>query len=389
MYTLGLVLAGGAARGAYEAGVLRYLLLEIPRRLGHVPWPDVVSGTSVGALNGVFTVTRHLDYLHRMTRIWREMEIGDIYALHAAPVLRTVRGMFSANQTAALLDVEPLYELARREFPRAAMRQSIDSGACRAFIVAATQLDDGFNMLFCDTAQQGMDLDPLPGARMRRVQLTEQHLLASAALPFLFPPVRVDGTLYVDGGLRQNTPLRPALRAGADRILTVGAHAGRRSAAEQTAASPSGIAPHPSPSIPFLAGKTLNALMLDPVERDLHNAEHVNRIVAWGRAHYGEEFAQRLQRDLGVREVRNLFLRPSLDLGRVAAETYRSSPPRASAQVRWLLSLIADQANRAEGESDLLSYLYFDRHFTATLEQLGYEDTRAREDDILRFLTAE
>ena len=82
-------------------------------------------------------------------------------------------------------------------------------------------------------------------------------------------------------------------------------------------------------------------------------------------------------------------MRPSEDLGRIAAEVYRSRPPKASPQVRWLLSLIADQVNRAEGESDLLSYLYFDRHFTGELEQLGYEDARRQEEDILRFLAAD
>jgi NTE family protein len=382
MTTLGMVLAGGAARGAYEAGVLRYVLTEMPKNLGFVPWPDIVSGTSVGALNGVFAVTRQEAYLRRMTNIWREMEIGHVFTLQTGGVLRTVRSMFRASQITSLLGVEPLYELARREFPRAALRESIDSGACKAFIISATRLDDGVNVLFYD-AHESLALDPLPGAAVVRTHMTEQHLLASAAIPFLFPAMLIDDDYYVDGGLRQNTPLRPTLRAGADRILIVGAHGG---AAVQEKLRAEGKESTPSPTLPFLAGKTLNALMLDPVERDLHTTEQINTLIAWGRENFGAAFTEKLQADLGIRSVENYFLRPSQDLGRIAAEVYSTRPPKASSQVRWLLSLIADQANRAEGESDLLSFLYFDQEYTGTLEQLGFEDARDQEEALMAFL---
>ena len=380
-HTLGLVLAGGAARGAYEVGVLRYIYTVLAKRLGFSPWPDVVSGTSIGAINGVFAVTRHTEYIQRLSRLWRELTISDVYEFRGGGVLRTVRGMFRAAQQAALLDPSPLYSLVRREFPRAAMRRSLDSGLCRAFIVSATQLDNGHNTLFYDTAEQHRQLHPLPGSTTRRVQMAEQHLLASAALPFLFPPYNIDELYYVDGGLRQNTPLRPVLRMGADRILTIGAHVTR---AQETRQSHAPL----TPSLPFLAGKTLNALMLDPVERDLHSAEQINRILAWGRKRYGPEFAVQARRELGVREVTNLFIHPQEDLGRVAAETHRHSPPQtATPQVRWLLSLVADQANAEGGESDFLSYLYFDRGFTAQIEDLGFEDAREREEDLAAFFT--
>lgn len=378
MTTLGMVLAGGAARGAYEAGVLRFILTELPRNLGFVPWPDIISGTSVGALNGVFAVTRQEAYLRRMTQIWQEMEIADVFTLQTGGVFRAARAMFRATQLTALLGVEPLYELARREFPRVALRESIDSGACKAFIISATRLDDGFNTLFYD-ANQDLALDPLPNTTTVRAQLTAQHLLASAAIPFIFPPLCIDGTYYVDGGLRQNTPLRPAMRAGADRILIIGAHCG---ASVLTALREAGKLGSPTPTLPFLAGKTLNALMLDPVERDRFHCERTNALIKWGEAQFGEAFSKKLHQDLGLRHVENYFLRPSVDLGRLAAEVYRQKPPKASQQVRWLLSLVSDQ----HGESDLLSYLYFDRNYTGALEQLGFEDARHQEEDLVRFL---
>lgn len=385
MRKLGMVLAGGAARGAYEAGVLRFVLTELPKQLGYVPWPDIVSGTSVGALNGVFAVTRQVPFVRRMTAIWQEMQISHVFTLETGGVMRTVRAMFNAPQMTALLGAEPLYALARREFPRAALRESIDSGACLAFIISATRIEDGFNMLFYDTARQ-LDLDPLPGAAAMRTQLTEQHLLASAAIPFLFPPIMIDDDFYVDGGLRQNTPLRPTLRAGADKILIVGAHGGFALQERLRAAGKVGT---PTPTLPFLAGKTLNALMLDPVERDLHTTEQINNLVDWGEANFGPEFTRRLRAEQGVRKVETLFVRPSEDLGRVASEIYLSKPPKTTSQVRWLLSLVADQANRSEGESDLLSFLYFDNNYTGALEALGFEDARRQEEDLMRFLSTD
>lgn len=375
MTTLGMVLSGGAARGAYEAGVLRYLLADLPRRLGRVPWPDVVSGTSVGALNGVFAVAREGQRLHRMSRIWQDLRIEQVYRLRPAKVLG---GLLARRHKPefGLLDPSPLHDLVQREFPAAAMRRSIDSGACRAFIVAATELATGYNAVFVDSASGGL-VEQQPGSRSYETRITDAHCRASAAIPFVFPPVRVDGRYLVDGGLRQNTPLRPVLRAGADKVVVIGLKQPR----ELEGAVP---LDDPSPNLMFLAGKTLNALLLDPVERDLWQADQINKLVDWGVKTYGPAFAERLAADLQLRRVDLLFIRPTEDLGRMAGEIYRKSPPRVDRATRALLDLVADRANGSE--ADLLSYLYFDRAFTAELEALGFEDARRHEESFGRLL---
>lgn len=375
---LGLVLAGGAARGAYEAGVLRFIYQSLASRLGFSPWPSIVGGTSVGALNGVFAVTQQAEYVQRICRMWQEVTIGDVYAFHGSGVLRTVRGMFRAAQLGALLDPSPLYRLVRREFPRAAMRKSIDSGLCKAFIISATRLDNGLNTLFCDSAQRHLPIHPPKGTIVHRARIDEEHFLASTSLPFFFPPYKIDDEYYVDGGLRQNTPLRPVLRCGADRILIIGAGAEQEFTGGEAGESI-------NPSLPLLVGKTLNALLLDPVSRDLNNTEQINRILAWGREKFGAEFSDRIAADLGVREVSTLFLRPKTDLGRIASDIFASNPPKTSPQIRWLMSLVADQANAEGGESDFLSYLYFDHGYTGVLERMGYEEAREQEEVLARF----
>ncbi len=378
MATLGLVLSGGAARGAYEAGVLRYLLADLPRRLGRVPWPDVVSGTSVGALNGVFAVARESQRIERMARIWRDMSTEQVYRLRPLRMVLRMLGARRPRSEFGLLDPSPLHDLVRREFPTLAMRRSIDSGACRAFIVAATELATGYNALFVDS-NRGAVVEEQPGSRSYATHITEAHCRASAALPFLFPPVRVEGRYLVDGGLRQNTPLRPVLRAGADRVLVIGLKQTREA---------EGTVPleDVSPNLTFLAGKMLNALLLDPVERDLWQADQINKLVDWGVHTYGPEFSERLSAEQQLRRVEILFVRPSEDLGRMASTIYQATPPRVDGPTRRMLDIVADRANY--GEADLLSYLYFDKAFTAELESLGFEDARKQEERFARLLAA-
>jgi NTE family protein len=371
---MGLVLSGGAARGAYQAGVLRFLYRSLPKNLGFVPWPAVVSGTSVGALNGTFVVSRSEAQIVLLSRLWRRLRIPDVFTLQYGDVLGALRGRHRGHSGAALLDPSPLVRLVHDQFPQTDVRRSIDSGAVRAFIVSATELNNGHNVLFVDSAADDLGLLPLARSRVERTPIGPQEVLASAALPFMFPPVTLRGRGYVDGGLRQNTPLRPVLHSGVDRVLVVGSHM----------ASETGPAPQTEvvPSLAFLAGKTLNALMADPVDRDLAQAERLNAVVAWGTARYGPEFAEGVARDLDLRAVSILTVRPSQDLGRIAAKAYKDSPPADAPNLRWLLSALADRQNAEGGESDLLSYLYFDRAFTEQLEDLGYQDAEAQQEQL-------
>ena len=371
---MGLVLSGGAARGAYQAGVLRFLYRSLPKNLGFVPWPTVVSGTSVGALNGTFVVSRSEAQIVLLSRLWRRLRIPDVFTLQYGDVLGALRGRHRGHSGAALLDPSPLVRLVHDQFPQADVRRSIDSGLVRAFIVSATELNNGSNVLFVDSAADDLGLLPLARSRVERTPIGPQEVLASAALPFMFPPVTLRGRGYVDGGLRQNTPLRPVLHSGVDRVLVVGSHM----AAETGPAAQAEVVP----SLAFLAGKTLNALMADPVDRDLAQAERLNAVLAWGVSTYGPGFAEAAARDLDLRAVAILTVRPSRDLGRIAAQAYKDSPPADAPNLRWLLSALADRQNAEGGESDLLSYLYFDRAFTEQLEDLGYQDAEAQQEQL-------
>ena len=211
---------------------------------------------------------------------------------------------------------------------------------------------------------------------------------ASAAIPLIFPAIRIGPYFYCDGSRRLNTPLAPALRLGADRVLVVGTHyqrpAGepRSTVEEETAGSPA-----------FLAGKVLNALLLDRVDYDADRLRLFNAILEQGRRIYGEEFLTRINepivksRGTAYRIVRDLFLQPSRDLGAVAAECLAHRKPRA--QPGSLLSRIFLRyaAKNTGGEADFLSYLYFDGCYAGHLIELGQSDAERQRDKLVEFFS--
>jgi NTE family protein len=368
--SLGLVLAGGASRGAYEAGVLRYVFTDLARRLGRPPWPDVVSGTSVGALNGAFVVARDMEGLAWMAQTWREITIPQVFGITYGDVFRSLRSAMS-DQPFALADPRPMQRFVIKRFPTAGVRRSVEQDGV-TWLVGATDLRTGDQVLFVDRATVPT-WSARPGVQIVHTKMRAVHALASGALPLMFPPIPIGGRLLVDGGLRQNTPLGPVLRAGADRVLVVSLKS-----KAQDAQRP----PQPA-NLVFLVGKLLNTLLLDPVELDVYEAAQISRLIAWGTERYGADFAPAIAADLGLKPAEVLFVSPSEDIGSIAAQTYRDRPPNVGGAAGQLLERAA---GRTGPDADLLSYIYFDREFTGTLEALGYEDARRNEEAIARLV---
>ena len=363
----GMVLAGGAARGAYEAGVLRYIFTEIPKKLGFTPWPDIVAGTSVGALNSAYLAGRDAEGLEWLSETYRTLEIPDVYGVSYADVFRTIRDAFR-DEAFAFADPEPLQKLVFRNFPRQQVRRAVESGL--TWIVGATDLRTGFQVLFVDR-KEPPHWTPRPGVVMVHTEIRSIHTLASAALPLLFPPILVNDRLLVDGGLRMNTPLRPVIRAGADRVIVVSL---KRQSQDHVRVAQ-------APNLPFLVGKTLNALLLDPIEQDMFDALEMNQLIDWGTRTFGPEFASRLYSEMGRREVEVLFIAPSEDIGEIAATIYAERPPMVGGALGALLQRAAGQTGP---DADLLSYVYFDKEYTGALEQLGFEDAKRLESEIIK-----
>src|SRR5437899_7199614 len=233
---LALVLSGGGARGAYEVGVLRYVLGKLIPRLGDSARPRIFSGTSVGAINACAVAAHHdlPDFAAgQLAERWRQLSLEHIFRLGWSDLGGLMRWIFGSARDAgprSLLDAAPLAELVRSVIPWRSLHQGVSDRRVLGVTVSATDVETGHTVVFIETEDES---HRLVSSRDRAidwgaVRLTAQHALASAAIPIIFPTVRVAGRVYSDGSLRQNTPISPALRLGAARVLVVGLRTRRR-----------------------------------------------------------------------------------------------------------------------------------------------------------------
>ena len=380
---LAVVLSGGGARGAYEVGVLSYLFEELmPSR--QVPVPvSIVCGTSVGAINAAHlaaSLSQPREGMRRLVELWENLEIDRVLGFGWRQAANLPRLLFT-GQSNGLFDVTPMARLITREVPWREIGNSLKHGHLRALSITCTEVITGRTVLFMQTGPgAALPSHAPPRALIRADRIGPNHVLASAALPILFPPVRVGQELYMDGGLRQNTPVAPALRLGATHALVVStARAVRGVGIGQVAEAP---------TTAFLLGKIMNALLLDHLENDLANVGLVNDLLDSGVAAYGDDFVEQLNRAAVLRggrvvqPVKTISVRPSVPLSVLGAEylkknTIRTRSPLARRLLDWLDS---------GSEADLASYLLFDGGYARQLIDLGRADARAQRQALGDFL---
>jgi NTE family protein len=302
-----------------------------------------------------------------------------------------MRGGAAPARLYGLLNTGPLERLVLHAIPWRFIRQNVREGRVDAVCVAATQIATGRVTIFMESREPAVpEWTRDPNILPRPTRLLPTHALASAAIPLLFPAVRVASTYYVDGGLRLNTPLAPALRLGADRVLVVAlrphpSQAGDAALAEQR------VGDYGSPL--FLFGKLLNALLLDHVDTDLARMHVLNEMLEDGAAAFGPGFLEKINAQAvrggrhPFRPIRDLVIRPSADLAILAGQILQGmGGERARSPLIRLAARNLTEGRRTP-ESDLLSYLLFDGEFLAPLAELGLRDARAREQDLVDFFT--
>jgi len=381
-----LVLAGGAARGAYEVGVVEHVLEHVPNAKF-----DILCGTSVGALNACgLAAWAHegKDAVKRMREVWNELDLASLVKTDVRGVLsalRLRRGDFPARE-GGILDPTGIEAVVKSSIPFDHIQANLEAGLIHAVTVSTTHVSSGRTVVFIQTPDgklppwsQDPTIDP------RAVQITANHALASAAIPILFRSVRIDGEFHCDGGLRQNVPLSPARRLGADAVLVI---------------NPRFITDKPVlpkeegfPGPLFLLGKTLNALLLDRIDTDLARLESVNKILDAGTRAFGADFIPKLNASLGhkpghgLRPMRAMLVRASQDIGALAAQFVRDHSKELSGLTGNVIRRLATSGDDPN-ESDLLSYVLFDGRFAKTLIDLGRADAEARHDELVQFFRA-
>ncbi len=375
--SLALVLTGGGARAAYQVGVLRHIAARHPDLA-----PGILTGVSAGGMIAMHLASRHERFaasVDQLTEIWRNLRTSDVCGVDTVDLASLLakwgrrlfaRGTCESASRRSLVDTAPLCRLLTRTLGATSggalesVTRNLDAGAVHAVGVTASSYITGqsttwvqsrgrFGALIGESALE----QPMAGS------LRVDHVMASGALPFVFPAVEIDGAWYGDGGMRLTAPLSPAIKLGARRIIAVST----RCARSREGASRLPSSGHPQPS--QVAGTLLNAIFLDLLDADARRVRKFNELIA--------RMPMTAQEDL--RHVEVLVLRPSQDLGRLANQ-FEADLPRG---FRFLLRRLGRGEMRS---NDMLSLLMFQGDYMARLIELGEADARARSAEISAFL---
>lgn len=370
---LGLVMGGGGARAAYQVGFLRCLAHHYPEL--EVP---IITGVSAGAINAAHLAAHHGTFrqaVDELTGLWSELTLDEVFRVDftslALNVLRWVfqlgtGGVGRATAVRGLVDTTPLYRFLGEALHAVdgeitGIQANLDSGALRALAISASSYSTGQSITWI----QGSHLEEWerPNRRARKARITLDHIMASAALPIVFPAIKVGQGWYGDGGIRQSAPLSPALHLGADRILAIST---RYSRTREEARRPS-VTGYPPPA--QVAGILMNSIFLDMLDQDSHRLRRINHLV---RKLPPEERE-------GMRPIRLLTLRPSQDLGKLA----NHYEPRLPKGFRFLLRGLGTGETKSP---DFLSLVLFQPDYLQRMIQLGEEDARAHGEEIRTFM---
>ena len=378
---LGLVVTGGGARGAYQAGVLKRIgELKRVREDGN-PFP-IIGGASAGAINGAALAVGSDDFAvatQVLARIWSELKPSDIFRCDLLSQTRnsltwivdlSFGGILGGGNARSLLDATPLRHFLESHLRCERIQDNIRLGHLYALAISATNYDSGKSFLFIQ-GKRGHAM----WNRSRRVTLatpiTVDHVRASAAIPIVFQPVKLKTTrgtaFFGDGCLRLQQPLSPVIRLGAERIFAIGVRCEKLEHQKDT----SGQA---EPSLAQIAGLLCNVMFLDHLATDIEHLERLNELLATGKI--------RSPHNNGCEEMRPLkyfMIAPSVDLSELAKEHQRDMP--------YLIQYFVNSLGRdAASCADLMSYLLFTSQYTTALIDLGYHDASKRIDEIEDFL---
>lgn len=364
-------MTGGGARAAFQVGVVR-ALYEITNKKKHLF--DIISGNSAGAINSAYLASNCENWdvaTGNLSDLWNKVKPQDIYDLRKRTItdlgMRLVSGTILGGMTPKgnsinhLLDTNPLKKLAEREIDFSSIGKNIKDKLLYGTSLSTTNYNSGSNVVFYEGDESIKDWSRSDRFSFR-TNLQSQHLMASAAIPFFFPPVQIGDSYYGDGCIRQTTPLSPAIHLGSDKIIAIGIrHSHNENKMRELAFSP-----FQNPTMGQVAGVMLNAIFLDSLDSDVERLVRINELIFEGT--HPE-----------LKTVPILIIRPSRDLGKMTSHITSELP----SILRYLLKGIG--VSDTEG-LDLLSYLAFDQSYTKPLIELGYEDTFKMKDKILKFI---
>ena len=378
--TTALVLSGGGARAAYQVGVLKALGQLLPRT-SHNPFP-IICGTSAGAINALAIAGRPGPFrlrARKLEAIWRNMHAGDIYRTDLWGVLKNTLRLsmsllhsgYGIGRSVALLDNAPLEHLLTNYIRFRHIDEAILSGELMAVSTTAMDYVSGKSVAFF---QGNHDCWTRSRRHGIRTGLNINHLMASSAIPLIFPARAIDTRYYGDGAMRQLKPLSPALHLGADRIFVIGV-SDNPSPHQDTAS------PKHSPSVAQMIGHLLNSAFIDSVESDLETLKTINKLVKTRTVNDPDAAIEAGEQTEGspLKYIEHLCISPSTPIDEIAQEYFHELPQSVK------LFLRAIGATKKGGGSSATSYLLFEPGFCRQLIKLGYADAMEQKENIEAF----
>jgi len=371
---LGLVMGGGGARAAYQVGFLRTVARRFPEL--HVPY---ITGVSAGAINAALLASHHgtfLQAVRELSHLWGNLTVKDVFRVDAASLamngFRWLRQLASGgfggakSQVRGLVDTQPLRDFLTEALHAVdgeltGIQYNLDRGRLKALALSTTSYSTGASV----TWLQGTDVEgwKRPKRRTETATITIEHIMASTALPLLFPAVQLENAWYGDGGIRLAAPLSPVLHLGARRVLAISTRYEKGpDEADETA-----IHGYPPPA--QVAGVLLNSIFLDLLDNDALRLERLNQLLAMLPPEHRA----------GLEPVKLLVLRPSQDLGKLASQ-FEAQLPRS---FRFLTRGLGTRETKSP---DILSFVLFQPDYLRTLMEIGEADADARIEEIANFL---
>jgi NTE family protein len=388
---------GGGARTAYQAGVLQALaeLIKPPNDKADAFPFQVLVGTSAGALNATYLASRAIDGLAALSGLgefWQGLHSDLVYHLPDTPMAKfsrwaTALGVsLSARKQGAALDSMPLVDTLHRRIALNNIELALSRGDLKALAVTASSYTTGVHWTFCQTHQlASAKAWNRPGRRAELQDITIEHLMASSAIPFLFPatPLWVDGNMeyFGDGSMRQSSPLSPAVHLGANKILAIGVGQPQRRSMDLTSASfQASLSSKQRPSLGNIAGHAMASVFNDTLMADVEQVQRVNQSIQELKNHLSEHHGLTVAQSLPFREVEVLAMQPSESLDALA-QAHVHELPRP---VRRVLEGLGALKGSGAG---LASYLLFEPGFLRALIALGARDVAMRKEELLDFFS--
>ena len=366
-----LILSGGGARGAYQVGVLKGLAEILKKTKIKNPF-QILSGVSAGAINSAKLASEIENFdvaVEKLVHLWSQMSTEQVFKTDFLSLNKFSLGLFGQNKLNALLDTSPLRTLITKNCDFTKIKKNLEQNLLESLIITANDYDNNSAVSFIQSKTSTVSWSE---SRRQAVlcEIDSSHIMASSAIPMLFPPIAIQSDYFGDGCVRNNTPCSPSIRMGANKLFVIGVrnqlstepnrHSQKSREKDQGPIQPSMIR---------ILNTLLNAVLLDAVEQDVHRIQRINGLVEF------TDTATRKKNNL--KRIEALCISPSQDIGEIA-RTHAHHLPR-------LLRMTISTFGHLDEASEIISYLLFNPQFCRKLIDMGYHDALSSETAIHNF----